>query len=94
MTLPPAPSPPPIVLRQRWVVVIGSSTYDAGYSYHLTETDREAFVSEAMSLNDRLDAAEREFTGHEEPLGEPELFQTTEVHVLRVKQTRHGQRAR
>lgn len=93
MTAKPAPSeqrPIPVVLRQRWVLTLPTGAeYDAGYSYHFNADDRVLFIAEALSTSERQADA-----GREEPLGEAELFQTTLVHLARIRETPHGLRSR
>ena len=80
----------PIVIRQHWVTVTPDGTvFDGDMSYHLTEPDRVAMVSEVASRSGMNMETERE-----EPTGDPEPIHTTEEHYQKIRATTHGLRVR
>lgn len=79
------PQPRPIVIRQAWMMVLeDGSRHDMGHSFHLTEEDRVAYVSEILQI------PEPSFTA--EPIGEPEFVHVTEEQQKLIRATPHGLR--
>lgn len=91
-----APPTIPIVLRQRWVLTLPTgASYDAGYSFHLTEEDRVAFIAEVLAQSERWGLAlAGQDQASEEALGDAELFQTTPAHFKLVQESAPGLRSR
>jgi hypothetical protein len=77
----------PVVLKQLWIVTVQGTRYDAGCSYHLTETDRVAMVQETANRQSTDMHGELE-----EPLGDPVPIHTTPEYYERIKASPHGLR--
>lgn len=87
MTQHEPPKPHPVVIRQAWMVVLEDSTrHDMGHSFHLTEADRVAYVSELLATHDPSFQAE--------PIGDPENVHVTEEQYALIKASPHGLRVR
>lgn len=79
------PKPRPIVLRQAWMMTLeDGSRHDMGYSFHLSEEDRVAYVTDILQI------PEPSFTA--EPIGEPEYVHVTEEQHALIRGTPHGLR--
>lgn len=78
------------VIRQKWILITPQgSSYDYGSSYHLTEPDRLAMIQEvAERLGTDME------TEREEPIGEPEILQTTPEYYKKIQQSRLGLRVK
>lgn len=76
----------PVVLRQAWLLTEpGAPPAEHGYTYHLTEADRAAFVSAELRRASPCAAAP-------EPIGEPELVHVTEEQLRQIREALHGLR--
>ncbi len=81
---------PPMVYKQLWVVVLPNGRrYNAGASYHLTQADRDAMVTEVASRLSTDMEGERE-----EPIGDAVLIATSPHYYQKIKSTPHGIRVR
>lgn len=75
----------PVVIRQAWMMVLeDSSRHDMGHSFHLTEEDRVAYVSEVLASHDA--------SFQPETIGEPEWVTVTESQRALIAATPHGLR--
>jgi hypothetical protein len=85
MKHPEPPSSRPIVIRQAWMLVLeDGSHHDMGYSFHLKEEDRVAYISQVLAIHEPSFQAE--------PIGDPEWISVTEEQHKLIQATPHGLR--